>query len=219
MPESYNEGDLPSEAGQASEAQEATSERFREQRKKAQASAKKAQIQERKAKGYDNTLAQVVTAILQKGGNDTIIILIADLIENNVPSDLLLAVLSLEYEDANTYIQKQQVALQSNENVQTLVQASKSIQVAQPLPNNLKELLDTWWESIKELSFKDAEKVLETIIDAHSWKIHPSLINLTTHIILQFASNKGISIEFSAIHEFCEQFFEKLLEKLQNTLS
>jgi len=39
--------------------------------------------------------------MLSKGGYDKIIYLVADLIENNVPSDFILAILSIVDENAN----------------------------------------------------------------------------------------------------------------------
>lgn len=218
MAENYREGDLPIDAaGQAGEGSEAASERFRENLKKTQAAGKAAKQDERKARVYDNTLAAIVTKLLQDTSNNTIVVLIVGLVESNVPSDFLLGILSLYIEDAHIHVKNNlQITQENSGNEQREIISMKDVS---SFPVDLQLLLRNWGDLVTQCALKDGVRVLETMIEAETWEIHPSLIALSAQIIVKFAEEKNIEVSITQAQDFSKMFFQKLLDDLQSKVS
>jgi hypothetical protein len=218
MAENYREGDLPIDAaGQAGEGSEAAGERFQENLKKTQAAAKAAKQDERKARVFDNTLAAIVTKLLQDHSNNTVVVLIVGLVESNVPSDFLLSILSLYIEEAHIHVKNNLQLTQGssgNEKVELI-----SLEDVSAFPIDLQVLLRSWGDLVNQCAFKDGVQVLETMIEAETWEIHPSLIALSAQVIVRFAEQENISVAITQAQDFSKIFFQKLLDDLQSKVS
>ena len=215
MPENYNDIDGSAEgAGQAPQVSEAAQEKFRDNLKKSQAAQKKANKNERKSKTQDNTLAIIISKLLQDTSNYTIVSLLVQLIENNTPSNFLLAILSLYFKEVKTQLEKSLTLLPEN-NI-TISQDIISNISSSVLPKNIQEQIKHWGDSIIQASQQDKEKIFETIIQAETWEIHPSLIALSAHIIVKFSEQNHASLEILQAKDFSQTFFQKFLEDLQN---
>lgn len=216
MADAFNESFNPeAQGGQSEGVSEAAREAFREQQRSAQAAKAQLKRDEGKAKTFDNTLAVLVSQLLQQGGHDHVVVLVASLVESNIPSDVTLAILSLEYETA---YQRAMTVLQSFQDGQTqLVQKMNVSELAVFSPNIQSQLL-TWAERIIANALKDAGQVLETIIHVDTWQIHPSLTALSRIMIMQFAEKNGVHVSLEEADDFTNRFFHRLQNTLQEHL-
>lgn len=218
MADNYREGDVPLGGQEQQSVSEAAREQFQEQLRSAQAAVKQIKKDEGAAKAFDNTLAHIISSILQQGGYDHIIVLISDLIESNVPSDFLLALLSLIFEEAYQKAQQKLLA-EGTQQVALLGQNNFSGNTFSSFPHEKQIQLRDWGDLIVQISFKDAEKVLETVIKIETWDIHPSLLALVSHLIIEFAKESHITMQLPETREFSRSFIQKLIDSLQDYIN
>lgn len=208
MGDNYREGDLPLDAqGGEGGVSEAAREQFQENLRKGQAAVKQIRKDEAKHKAFDNTLAHFVSQLLQTGGYDQVVLLIAELVNANVPSDFLLAVLSLQWEE---------LAKSIDLNGVELITPAFSLDI---IPFSLSDQFQRWKERISFDAQQYAEQVLETIIQVETWQIHPSLIALSGILMQNVLQDHGATAELPDTKQVCQLFFEQLTEKLQEYLN
>ena len=212
MSDAFSEGFNPEVAGQSEGVSEAAKEAFRENLKKSQAAVKQIKRQEGKAKAFDNTLAVLVTSLLQQGGNDQVVLLIASLVDSNIPSDMILAILSLEYTQA---YEKAEATARIHEEKNSELLQKMQFGESELFSPELQVTITSWAERIVFNSFKDAQQVLETIIHVETWKIQPALITLSRVMMESFAARNNVTLDREEAEVFCHQFFQRLLDVLQ----
>lgn len=209
MGDNYREGDLPIDAQGGGEGgvSEAAREQFQENLRKGQAAVRQIRKDEAKHKAFDNTLAHFVSQLLQTGGYDQVVLLIAELVNANVPSDFLLAILSLQWEE---------LAKHAELNGTELLVLSFSSEM---IPSSLFERFQNWKERVSFDAQQYAEQVLETIIQVETWQIHPSLITLAGILMQNVLRDHGTMAELQDTKQVCQIFFEQLTEKLQEYIN
>ena len=175
--EQFGEGDLALGGKESSGGvTEAAKEVFRENLKKSQAATKQIRTEEGKKQTYNNALAQLVSWMLKQGGYDFIVLLIADLVEANIPSDLILAVLSLEFTEAYDRAHNTVLSISASSDTKAMVQQTAMTGTG-IFSEKIQGFIATWGERVIFNAMKEPEEVLETIIHVDTWKIHPSLVS------------------------------------------
>jgi len=211
MPDTYRESDGPAEAGASSEASEQAQERFRENLKKSQAARQQIQKDERKARAYDDTLAVLLRTLIQTTGSSTLIVLLSELIEKDLPSDFLLSILVLQFPEIKSHIENTESA--STE--MTFIQGS----VPSIYSSQEQKMIQEWLHNIQINAFKDAERVIETMIETSTWQIRASLVSLAAHVLKHALKDNGNDVHLSDLRDFLQKYFTTLQEKLQSNIS
>ena len=205
--DSYSDKDIPGWGEAWWQVSEAAKEKFNENLRKAQAAQKKAAITEKKFKGYDNTLAVIIQYMLSKGGYDKIIYLVADLIENNVPSDFILAILSIVDENANK---------QANMRINDMLW--KIYDLALSFDSKIENQMYEWVNVIYSCAIVDKEKVLSSLINHDTWECLASAHLLFFEIAIKILEEEKIKFDREEQKQFAKSIFNKITENLQTEM-
>lgn len=205
--ESYREWDIPAAEWWWWKVSESAREQFAENLRKSQAAQKAAQIQEQKFKWYDNTLAAIVQWFLQAWGFDKIIILIADLVEHNVPSDFILAILSIISEDALKQV-----------NLRLQDWKFRSFDLTLTFSDNLKSKIYSWVSLIYSSALVDKERILSSLINSDTWECLPSAHLIFHEILIKFLEDNSFEYDREEQRLFSKNLFINMMDKIQNEL-
>ena len=203
--------DLP----QGQEASEEAKEKFQERLATAQKALKQLKKDEQKRKKQDNHLAKIIAYFLQTQGNSDLASLIAGLVEKDVPSDFILAILSLVDAQSKEVIlvKKAQLLLEnSTETKQALVTLDDN--VFEKLSPEFKQEINDWFEHIYLIGVEETEKIMETTLDAEL-EIDPNILQLMASLLQRFLAKNGHPSEYSIVYEFIKLSLQNIYEQLQ----
>lgn len=204
--------DLP----QAQEASEEAKEKFQERLATAQKALKQLKRDEAKRKKQDNHLAKIITYFLQTQGNTDLANLIAVLVENDVPSDFILAILALV--DAQSkeviLIKKEQLLLQNPAQDNTKVLVVLQENVLENLTPELKQEIDAWFEHLYLIGKEETEQIMATTLDL-DLEIDQNILQLATTLLQRFLAKNSLSFEYNSVYEFIQFGLQKIYEQLQ----
>jgi hypothetical protein len=181
-------------------------EKFRENSKKASSQAKRDKKQEIKQKKEEDQLIKVIIQFLQNSQYSGFFILISKVGLNNVPSDFLLAILSLIHKESFYVVNGSKIEFK-----QPPKQKSE-------FPKDITILLSQWQKLVFSVASSKPHKVLETILD-HDWKTDESLIQLMSFIIREFFKYKKFSVPFENINNFSKVFLENISLELEKQIN
>jgi hypothetical protein len=200
----YSEGADGASEGGAEVSQEAV-ERFREQARKAAAQAKQDKKSEQKKKKQDDVLIQIILQFLKNPKYSGFFLLLSRVLEKNVPSDFILALLSLIHKESADAL-----------NAKNLVIKKSPTQTSQ-FPPEIAKPLENWNTIIFSVASGEPHRVLETIVD-HEWNIDNNLIQLFSLVLKEFFTFKKFETPFSQIKGFSETFFVNLSSGLEKQI-
>lgn len=203
--------DLP----QAQEASEDSKEKFQERLAVAQKALKKQKKEESKRKQQDNHLAKIIAYFLQTTGNTDLAKLVAVLVENDVPSDFILSILSLVDEQSKNVIliKKEQLLLQGvKESEHALISLNEN--VFENIAPEIKSEIDDWFKHMFLIGKEETEKIMDTTLNI-DLEIEPNLLQLAAILLQRFLTKKGQNAEYQNIYEFVLLSLQKVYEKLQ----
>jgi len=212
------------------EADEMNKEQFRDEMKKTQQALAQLQKEEGKAKANDHKLAQILVQFLSQPENTDLFLLVSRAVANNIPSELILAIISLIDKKASEEVK---VFLESSEE-QSPSPESKALTIAknknfQSLSPDQKKTIDNWINRINEVSFKKPHRVLESVVikkrsenpsqmDNIIRQISPSLVQLSAFILRNYLTAQNTSFEFSQLQEFMQAVFVNLIKNLEELI-
>lgn len=191
---------------QSTEKSEKLNEAFKEWIKARQKAKKKIKSDEKKAKVFDDSLWDVIKKFLADWDKDFLITLIANLVEKNVPSDFILAIIMPISNLANEKI----ILKLENWWIWNLW---LSIQI----DSDFKQKIFDWINIIYSVAILEKEWVLDSIVDHNLWKPIPGLDKLFLEvfkIILQSENQEIWEFEKNISYEI----FEKIIEKLESEI-
>ena len=205
--DSYNEGDIPVWAEWGWQLSEKAKEKFAENLRKSQAAQKKAAIVEGKFRSYDFTLAAIIQKILADSGWSQIILHLADLVERNVPSDLILAILSLTYPQAEEFVLKRLEDFWK-----------RDLKPALTFDDEHESKIYDWINLVYSCSIADKESVLASLIDHDTWECHPSWYLLFYEILISYLDENKVKYDAKKQKDFSKWIFDMIVDKLQEDL-
>jgi hypothetical protein len=218
------QGPAPKETGEMSD------EQFRDQMKQTQAALAQLQKEEGKARGNDFKLAHILIHFLNQPEHTDLFLLISRAVAHNIPSELILAVISLIDKRASEEVKGY---------LKTLSAGEKPIKVtALTIPHNRsfqslspeqKTAIENWIGIINTVALKKPSRTLEGLIiikrsdDPEQMystvrEISPVFIQLSSFILRNYLSMQKVSFELSELQEFMEVIFIKLVKDLENLL-
>ena len=199
-----------------SEKKEMSDEKFREEMSRTQQAIKQLQKEEGKAKGYDFNLAMIIVQFLSQPQNTDLFLLISRSVAQNIPSELLIAILSL-------------IDKKAQEEVKNLLKAGKEAEKSpkralvihkkadfQNLSPEHKKAIDTWVSHMAEVSSKRPHHVLEAIvIPGPQRELSSVLIQLSAFILRRYLADHKIDIEFQNLYDFMQGVFVEMVKNLE----
>ncbi len=214
-------GPAPKEAGEGSD------EQFSEEMKKTQQALAQLQKEEGKAKANDHKLASILVQFLSQPENTDLFLLVSRAVANNIPSELILAVISLidkkAFEEVKVFLESSEKQSPSPESKALAIAENKNFQSLSP---DQKKEIDNWINKINEVSFKKPHRILESVvikkhsenpskIDSVIRQISPSLVQLSAFILRNYLTAQNTSFEFSQLQEFMQAVFVNLVKNLE----
>jgi len=208
MPEGGNNIESFSGAPQGSEKTQESQEKFSERYRQNQAAIKKGKKDEKKKHDQDESLAAIIVQFLHQTGHTALFLLISRLVARNIPSDLILAIISLIYHPAAKVIQDKMLALPAVKENPTEEKGLFSPEV--------KRQIDSWTNSIAAIARAEARRILQTAYEPDSAP-NAGLIQLFALVLREFLEKeKAESIEITPLHHFGEAFFSKVFRDLED---
>lgn len=192
-------------AGSAEAAKEA-SERFQEQARRSAAQAKRDQKQERQKKQQDTTLARVIMQFLQTPRFSGFFLVVSRALSRNIPSDFLLAILSLIHKDAFEELVKKEFPK---------IELSESF--IEKFPPQFALPLQQWNIMIISVATAEPQRVLETILD-DAWNIDVNTKQLIAMVLREYFLFQKFEVPFEAITQFAEIFLQSLVDRLEKQI-
>lgn len=212
-------GDFESfSAPQAKESSEQSDEQFGEQMRAAQAAAAQLKKEEGKARHNDDQLAKIIVQFLSKQTGTEMFLLISRCVAQNIPSEIIIAILSLVDSAASKEIE---LIVQQMDRSLTMLPQQGGFE---HLGEAEKRQIEKWLMNIKTASFNKPHKTLETILtkttDRHSGQsvkiLSPPFLQLSTFILRDFLSKNGFQEEYEVLKNFVQSIYVKMVAELEN---
>ena len=189
-------------------------ERFKERMAAAAAQLKALQKQEQKQKKKEDELIKILLRFIQTGTKRDIMILVARLLEQNVPAAFIVSLLLISNED-----------IQKELGIKLLppgaIEAEKAHALTLPdhylkgeiLPLQIKIAIDAWAHEIVDRSQEYAHRVLETVLD-HEKLIKLAVLQLAVFCLRDYLEDEGVRIDYELLKEFVALMLEGILKKV-----
>lgn len=212
----------------AKESDEMSDEQFRDQMAATQQAIKQLQQEEGQVRASDTSLAQIIVQFLGQSGNTDLFLLISRVVGQNIPSELILAIIALVDVSASKEVASLLLAPGFKK-----VEASQTVMTV-ATPNNFhslsldqKKALDIWIKSINAVSSNRPHITLDALIikkrslnPADNGKlikeISPEVIQLSTFILRNYLNSQNVAFEFDQLHEFMTSIFVNLVKTISN---
>jgi hypothetical protein len=204
------------------ERDEKSDEKFRDEMKRAQQALAQLQKEEGKAKSNDHKLAQILIQFLSQPENTDLFLLISRAIAHDIPSELILAVISLidkkASEEVKGYLESSKKPKSAESKALTIAE-NKDFRSLSP---DQKIAIDKWISVINEVAYKKPHRILENLIitkksefNETTREISPALVQLSAFILRNYLSSQNVSFEFPQLKEFMQAVFVNLVKNLE----
>lgn len=206
-----DQGDFEQFSGPAAKEQsEVSDEKFQEQMRKTQAAVKRLQKEEGQAKKNDSNLAKIIVQFLGQSGNTNLFLLISRVVAQNIPSELIIAILSL----VDKHAEKETKGYLSGEKGKALTVHRKAD--FKSLDPKHKKDIDEWVHDMFQVAAKRPHLVLDNMVNKASFEISPTLIQLSAFILRDYLAKNDLNVEFEILHEFMQGVFVEMIKNLEH---
>lgn len=209
----------------AQEHDEKSDEQFREQMQRAQQQMAQLQKEEGQARGYDFSLAAIIVQFLSQPGNTDLFLLISRAVAQDVPSELLLAIIALVDEKAMTEVFG---LLRGGKEFTSLdPMSSRDPADFSAVPDDHKQYIDQWIQNIYYVALKRPQRVLESIVTNYRAsaynpdavrEVSPVLVQFSSFILRNYMSRMNIGFTMESLRDFMQAIFTDIVAKLENLL-
>lgn len=210
MPEG---GDFEMFTGPApSEQSEMSDEQFSEEMRRTQAAVKQLKKEEGKAKANDSSLAGIIVQFLSQPQNTDLFLLISRTVAQNIPSEIIIAVLSLVDEQAEKEVGG---LLEGMAPERALVVHQKAD--FENLSPELKAAIDQWVANLAKSAMAKPHRTLESVLIQYPERhLSPVLLQLSAFILRNFLNQKQGEIDFQILHEFMQKVWVEVIKGVEN---
>lgn len=202
-----------------SEKKEGSDEKFQEEMKKTQKAIKQLQKEEGQAKGHDNNLAAIIVHFLGDPANTDLFLLISRVVAQNIPSEFIIAILSLIDRNAHKEIKGLLEISKEEDLPANFALAIREKDDFKSIPPAQKKAIDNWLFDLSQIAFKKPHRILETmIIPTPQRQLSPMPIQLSTFILRKYLIKHQINLDFEVLRDFMQGIFVELVKKLESLL-
>ncbi|MBI5415028.1 hypothetical protein HZA38_05980 [Candidatus Peregrinibacteria bacterium] len=206
--EQFEQGDAQGSGTQ--EVSEEAYDQFRDQYRKTQAAVQKIRKQEAKKKKQDFTLAHIIVQFLHDPRFTRFFVVISRLVAKNIPSDLLLVILSLIHKESAEAIQAKLLKAPNQDVPLEKENASPFF------PQETKAEISQWTRNIFSVATSDPHRMLETILD-YDWNLDENLVLFKVMVMQEFFNGKSLDVPpLENLDTFSRGFFQTLVKTLEN---
>lgn len=222
MPDSH---DFELFAGpQPSEKREMSDEQFREEMRKAQAALQQLWQEEGKSRAQDFNLAQIIIRFLSQPENTDLFLLISRVVSQDIPSELILAVISL----TDPVAAKQVRSLLTTSERSTALTPVSVGHMESLNPETRKEI-DQWILTISQAAMQKPQRSLESLLKRRRaevpyggeplvHEVTPSIVQLSAFVLRNYLARQKLNFDFNILHDFMMAVFVELVKLLETTV-
>jgi hypothetical protein len=203
----------------AKEKDEKSDEKFREEMAKAQAALQNLQQEEGQARTYDQSLAAIIVQFLSQPQNTDLFLLISRVVALNLPSEFVIAVLSLidkkAHQEVLRYLSEAKKAEGSSRHSSHAALVIRHEANFQTLPLEHKRIIESWVANMALVAGKGPHRILETlVIPGPDKRISPLVVQLSSFILRNYLAEHQLAVAYETLREFMERVFVELVSKL-----
>lgn len=192
---------------------EASFEKFKERIKAAQAHIKALQKGEQKVRKKEEKLIKILTRFVKSHQKKDIMLLIARLLEQNIPPIFILSVVLLGNEDVLEEDEKKALLTgATSESQQAETMSLANLDKDQLLPVKLKVRIDEWLKSILQAALENPHRLLQTVLDVEE-QIKLPLIQLCAFILRDYLEQNKEEADYEKLKEFSDFFMSGIIKK------
>lgn len=206
----------------AKEHDEKSDEQFREQMKRAQKARKQLQKEEGKARSNDDKLAQIIVQFLsQQGGTGTdLFLLISRCVAQDIPSELIIAVLSLVDRKASEEIEN--IIKEAKQDAALVVPAYKDVHTLNPAQ---KKAIDDWIKNITIAAAHKPHRTLDSVlvksVSASGELVHEisaPFVQLSAFIMRNYLAMQETNVDVKKLRDFMENVYFRIIQDLEEMM-
>lgn len=202
----------------AKEHDEKSDEKFREEMKRAQKSMQQLQKEEGKARAHDDKLAQIIVQFLSQAGGTDLFLLISRCVAQDIPSELIIAVLSLVDRKASEEIEN--ILRESKQDSALVVPKYNDVDI---LNAAQKLAIDEWIKNITMAAAHKPHRTLDSVLLKSVNKgsnelvreISPPFVQLSAFIMRNYLTMQETQVEVGKLRDFMENIYFKMLQDLE----
>lgn len=203
-------------ADNRSEGMDAASfERFKERMAAAAAQLKALQKQEQKQKKKEDELVKILLHFIQTGSKSDIMILVARLLEQNIPAAFIVSILLINNEDIQHELGVKLLPASAVEEAKAqALTLPDHYMKGEVIPLKIKIAIDAWAHEIVERCQEYAHRILETVFD-HEGLIKLAVIQLAVFCLRDFLEDEGVTLNYELMKDFVQLMLEGILKKVE----
>ncbi|MBN1494758.1 hypothetical protein JW911_03430 [Candidatus Peregrinibacteria bacterium] len=195
-------------------------EKFKERVKAAAAQIKALQAGEQKQRKKEEKLIRILLKFVKTGTKRDIMLLIARLLEQNVPPLFILSIVTLGNEDVKKDISDEKLLSEGKKGDTDNKESTEKIQNQslsvldrdKSLPLKLKIEIDEWMKYIYNQAFEDPHRLIRTSLDSDNNIILP-LVQLPAFILRDYLDKNSHPADYEKLKEFSKFFIIGIIEK------
>lgn len=198
----------------------ASFEKFKERIKAARAQIKALKIGEQKQKAKEEKLIKILLSFVKSQKKQDIMVLIARLLEQNIPAAFILSIVILGNEEIKKNVEKEHLlstGVVGKGDLDTEGEDDISLTVFdsdKSLPLKLRAEIDEWMKNILKQSLEYPHRVLKTVITGEG-DIKLPVVQLTAFILRDFLKQNDQEAEYDKLKKFSEFFIKGIIKKVQ----
>ena len=202
-----------------SEASEQSQEQFREGLRQSQIAAKQQQKDEGKARQKDDQLAKIIVQFLAQPNHTDLFLLISRCVSQNIPSEVIIAVLSLI--DRTAYVEMENIL---NEADPSQLPAVIENQGLHELSKGQMQSINQWLNNIHLVASKKPFRMLESVLVLIKKEkgadpireISPSFIQLSAFMLRDYLAMQNSHIEHTLLSDFIQSAYLQIIAQLKD---
>lgn len=193
-------------------------EKFKERIKAASAQIKALKKAEKKKKEKEDQLIQILLQFVKTSKKQDIMLLIARLLELNIPTVFVLSIVLLGNKDIQ---EKAGIALLTGQNRQVVGEnrALSFFDRGSVLPLEIKIEIDAWMKNMLTQALEYPHRMVETVYDEDGNLVLP-LLQLTSFVLRDFLNDYQQEFNYEKLKEFSDFFIngimKNVLEHIEN---
>lgn len=204
----------------AKEHDEKSDEQFREQMKRAQKAMQQLQKEEGKARAHDDKLAKIIVQFLsQQAGGTDLFLLISRCVAQDIPSELIIAVLSLVDRQASEEIES--ILKEAKQEAALVVPQYKDVHTLNPAQ---KKAIDDWIKNITIAAAHKPHRTLDTVLVksvANGELVHEisaPFVQLSAFIMRNYLAMQETNVDVKKLRDFMENVYFRIIQDLEEMM-
>lgn len=189
---------------------EQAKEAMAEETRKAAAQQKRDRKDEATAKQKDNKLAELIMRMIQTK-DDRLMLLIARLLEKNVPVTFILGILALNHPELHDTIDLH-LSFETLSDEKLMLSDGKNLPAV--FSDDTMQSLDEWANKLFQNASAHPIRHIHSL--AHHGGVENSAIQLSAFMIEEFMEKKGFTKDFNEIQTLAEFILRQILHKLHD---